>query len=217
MTIQNSNRKSRNAAASSGASSAASSVLPSASTSVSPCQARDTFWIAQLETRLGPMLSGIHNSQLCLLEFADQPTLQTGIAALERCFGIKAIPERAALHDSVQNQLDEYFAGTRLGFDLPLELPGSDFQRLVWAALLAIPYGQTRSYASQAAAISRPQAVRAAAAANGRNRVAIVVPCHRVIGADGRLTGYAGGLERKRWLLQHEAAGLLQHEAARLP
>jgi methylated-DNA-[protein]-cysteine S-methyltransferase len=110
---------------------------------------------------------------------------------------------------AAREQLGAYFAGDRTRFDLPLDLDaGSPFQQLVWRALLAIPYGETRSYGELAASIGRPGAARAVGLANGRNPVGIVVPCHRVIGADGGLTGYGGGLERKRRLLDHEATVL---------
>jgi methylated-DNA-[protein]-cysteine S-methyltransferase len=102
-------------------------------------------------------------------------------------------------------QLAEYFAGERRTFDLPLAPQGTGFQQLVWRALAAIPYGQTRSYGELARAIGRPSASRAVGAANGKNPLAIVVPCHRVIGASGELTGYAGGMAAKRWLLAHES------------
>jgi methylated-DNA-[protein]-cysteine S-methyltransferase len=101
-------------------------------------------------------------------------------------------------------QLTEYFAGTRREFDLPLRLQGTSFQTRVWHELGEIPYGQTWSYGQLARRIANPSASRAVGLANGRNPVSIVVPCHRVIGADGSLTGYGGGLERKRWLLAHE-------------
>jgi len=103
-----------------------------------------------------------------------------------------------------QAQLEEYFAGRRTRFALPLDLHGTPFQVQVWNALVEIPYGTTVSYGALARQIGRPAAVRAVGAANGRNPVAIVVPCHRVIGANGDLTGFGGGIERKRWLLQHE-------------
>ena len=104
-------------------------------------------------------------------------------------------------------QLAEYFAGGRTAFDLPLAPRGSDFQRAVWRALDAIPFGETRSYADIARAIGRPGAARAVGAANGRNPISIVTPCHRVVGASGALTGFAGGLATKRWLLAWEARG----------
>lgn len=104
-----------------------------------------------------------------------------------------------------RRQLEEYFSGTRQVFDLEMVLHGTAFQRQVWDALLEIPYGETRSYGEQASRIGAPDAPRAVGAANGQNPVSIVVPCHRVIGANGALTGYGGGIERKRWLLAHEA------------
>lgn len=108
--------------------------------------------------------------------------------------------------DAATAQLDEYFAGRRRQFDLPLAPRGTDFQRQVWNALRAIPYGQTRSYAQQAQAIGKPKAVRAVGAANGRNPLPIIVPCHRVIGAAGALTGFGGGLPTKQFLLRLEGA-----------
>ena len=108
--------------------------------------------------------------------------------------------------DRAGEQLREYFAGERQAFDLPLSPQGTEFQRAVWQALCAIPFGATRSYAELAAAVGRPSASRAVGGANGRNPIAIIVPCHRVIGADGTLTGYGGGLPCKEWLLRHERA-----------
>ncbi len=102
-------------------------------------------------------------------------------------------------------QLGEYFRGERRRFDLPLAFAGTDFQKQVWQALLAIPYGETRSYGDIARQIGSPDAVRAVGAANGRNPISIVAPCHRVIGASGALTGFAGGLEAKRYLLALES------------
>jgi methylated-DNA-[protein]-cysteine S-methyltransferase len=114
-------------------------------------------------------------------------------------------PIAQALLDATERQLADYFAGRRTAFDLPLAPAGTPFQRCVWNALLAIPYGATASYAEIARRIGQPTAMRAVGAANGRNPIAIVIPCHRVIGADGTLTGYAGGLARKQALLALEA------------
>jgi methylated-DNA-[protein]-cysteine S-methyltransferase len=105
-----------------------------------------------------------------------------------------------------RTQLEEYFAGSRTRFDLPLEPAGSAFERRVWDALLAIPFGSTTSYGEIARRLGDPRATRAVGAANGKNPIPIIVPCHRVIGADGDLTGFGGGIERKRWLLAHEGA-----------
>ena len=102
-------------------------------------------------------------------------------------------------------QLDEYFNGQRTSFDIPVNQDGTRFQQSVWNALLDIPFGQTVSYAAVAKKLNAPKSARAVGAANGQNKVWIIVPCHRVIGADGSLTGYAGGLERKKWLIDHEA------------
>lgn len=104
----------------------------------------------------------------------------------------------------VQQQLNEYFAGTRQTFDLPLAFNGTEFQKKVWGALLSIPYGETRSYKDIAAQIGNVKAVRAVGAANGRNPISIIAPCHRVIGASGKLVGFAGGLDRKEILLKIE-------------
>jgi methylated-DNA-[protein]-cysteine S-methyltransferase len=108
--------------------------------------------------------------------------------------------------DAIREQLDAYFAGDRHTFDLPLAAAGTPWQRDVWTALAGVPYGQTLSYGELARRLGRPTAARAVGAANGRNPLSIVVPCHRLIGAGGALTGYAGGLPRKEWLLRHEAA-----------
>lgn len=108
--------------------------------------------------------------------------------------------------EKAKSQLAEYFSGERQAFDLKIEMQGTEFQKSVWRKLLDIPYGQTCSYFDIARKTGNPKAVRAVGAANGKNPIALIVPCHRVIGSDGRLTGYAGGLDRKAWLLQHEAA-----------
>jgi methylated-DNA-[protein]-cysteine S-methyltransferase len=115
-------------------------------------------------------------------------------------------PEHPILAETAR-QLREYFAGTRTRFDLPLDFRGTDFQKSVWAALLTIPAGETRSYAEIAQQVGRPAACRAVGAANGKNPLSIIAPCHRVIGSDGSLTGFAGGLEGKKYLLELEQRG----------
>ena len=107
-------------------------------------------------------------------------------------------------------QLDEYFAGQRQNFDLPLSLHGTDFQKRVWETLAAIPFGQTTAYGTIAQQLGNPKAMRAVGAANGKNPISIILPCHRVIGSNGKLTGYGGGLWRKEWLLAHESKVLGQ-------
>ena len=130
------------------------------------------------------------------MESERHGSVQTGDAVRD------AKPLRAA-----QRQLEEYFAGERAEFSLPLESHGTDFQQRVWSALRAIPFGATISYGELARRIGNPRAVRAVGLANGRNPISIIVPCHRVIGANGTLTGYGGGLERKRFLLALESGG----------
>lgn len=129
-------------------------------------------------------------------------------------------PTRVRIGEAVENgdhpilaaaatQLGDYFAGTRTAFDLTLDARGTDFQRAVWRELSAIPHGETRTYADLARALGQPTATRAVGAANGRNPLSVVVPCHRVVGSNGTLTGFAGGIEAKRWLLAHEGARLI--------
>ncbi len=174
---------------------------------MAPSRGAATVRLAMVETPLGPMIGGATEGRLVLLEFGDgrKVTFQFNqLGRLLRCtFEVANDP----VIDEVRGQLAEYFAGTRFEFDLPLHTPGTAFQRAVWAELRRIPSGVTRSYAQQAAAIGRPTAVRAVAHANGDNRIAIVIPCHRVVGSDGSLTGYGAGLWRKRELLLREAAG----------
>jgi len=160
-----------------------------------------------LTTPLGEMLAVATEAGLCLLEFTDPQRLERQLPTLERHLGesLQADNERPVFV-ALQQQLNAYFAQQLTQFELPLDLLGSDFQREAWSALLSIPYGQTRSYQQQAQSIGRPQSVRAVARANGDNRIAIVVPCHRVIGKDGSLTGYGGGLWRKQKLLALEGA-----------
>ncbi|MCC8410180.1 methylated-DNA--[protein]-cysteine S-methyltransferase [Mucilaginibacter sp. UR6-1] len=119
--------------------------------------------------------------------------------------GLEVNEPETALLKTVAIQFDEYFAGERKDFDLPIKQAGTEFQHKVWQQLLQIPYGTTTSYATLSNQMKNPLAIRAIASANGKNNLWIVVPCHRVIGSDGSLTGYAGGLWRKQWLLEHEA------------
>ncbi len=150
-----------------------------------------------------------HDSPIGLLLLAADGVGLTGIYFSDAHRHFKGIDgwECADDHPHLINtvgQLDEYFAGKRRDFDLPLHMIGTTFQRAVWNGLLSIPFGQTASYAEQAMRIGHPRAVRAVGAANGRNPISIVVPCHRVVGTSGQLTGYAGGLEQKRFLLALE-------------
>lgn len=126
-----------------------------------------------------------------------------GIGEIEAIENVSELSDHKVLSETV-NQLDQYFAGQRRTFDLPLEPQGTEFQVQVWYSLAEIGYGETATYSQQAKAIDNEAAVRAVGAANGKNPLSIVLPCHRVVGADGKLTGFAGGLEAKAWLLEHE-------------
>ena len=159
-----------------------------------------------LSTPLGDMLAVASPAGLCLLEFVGQKGVERELAQVEAVRGSLAQMGDSPILAQARAELAEYFAGQRQRFGVPLDLVGTPFQLSAWQALLAIPYGQTRSYASQARAIARPSATRAVAAANGQNKVSIIVPCHRVIGSDGSLTGFGGGLPRKRALLALEGA-----------
>jgi AraC family transcriptional regulator of adaptative response/methylated-DNA-[protein]-cysteine methyltransferase len=158
----------------------------------------------KIETPLGEMIAGATDDGICLLEFNDRKILPTEYKDLIRLLNT-TIEEGENKHLKVlKKQLIEYFNGKRKEFTIPLVTPGSSFQQAVWHELQRIGYGSTRSYLQQSIALDQPDAIRAVANANGMNRIAIVIPCHRVIGSDGRLTGYGGGLRRKKWLLDHE-------------
>ncbi len=153
---------------------------------------------------LGPMVAIASEEGLCLLEFGDRRMLESEFGDLQRRLSAVILPGSNRFTEAAVRQITEYFEGTRKAFDVPLHTPGTAFQQRVWAALREIPYGEIRSYGEIAAHIGEPKAMRAVGTANGLNRIAIMIPCHRVIGADGALTGYGGGLWRKDWLLKHE-------------
>jgi O-6-methylguanine DNA methyltransferase len=164
----------------------------------------DFIRIAWIESSLGPLVAGAVDGGICLLEFTERRMLETQAETLKTRFKLPAAPASHPLLERLETELEEYFAGKRRDFDLPIAEPGTPFQERVWSALRDIPYGETRSYAELAAAVGDPAAVRAVAQANGRNRIAILVPCHRVIGSDGGLGGYGGGVWRKKRLLEIE-------------
>lgn len=157
-----------------------------------------------IETPLGEMTAAATAEGVCLLEFRDRRTHEEQINHLAWILNTTVRPGRNKHLRALKKQLKEYFRGKRKEFSLSLITPGTDFQQAVWNTLRKIPYGTTISYIEQARLIDNPGAVRAVANANGSNPVAIVIPCHRVIGSEGDLVGYGGGLERKRWLIDHE-------------
>lgn len=171
--------------------------------------ATKTLITRQLATPLGTMLAAADDAGLHVLEFLDLEDTNDRASQLMRLEQRTHAQFVAGDHphlDRVESELAAYFAGGGEEFSVPLCLAGSVFQVAVWRRLLEIGFGATRSYRDIARALGKPQAVRAVGRANGDNMMAIVVPCHRVIGADGTLTGYGGGLWRKRWLLDHEGA-----------
>lgn len=160
--------------------------------------------VSELDTPLGGMIGGAFDGHLCLLEYADGDRPEHQLDRIAELFRAEVVHGEHPVLEQARTELREYFDGERTRFDTPVITPGTEFQEAVWDALREIPYGETRSYAQQARAIGRPDAVRAVGRANGQNRVAIIVPCHRVIGASGQLTGYGGLLWRKRALLELE-------------
>jgi AraC family transcriptional regulator of adaptative response/methylated-DNA-[protein]-cysteine methyltransferase len=161
--------------------------------------------VAEVETPIGEMVAAATDAHLLLLEFAHRRMLGTQLERVRRAIGCELVDGASPVIATVRDQLAEYFRGDRREFDVPIRAPGTPFQMRVWDELRRIPIGTTTSYGRVAAAIGEPSAVRAVARANGDNRIAIIIPCHRVIGADGSLTGYGGGLWRKKKLLELEA------------
>jgi O-6-methylguanine DNA methyltransferase len=152
---------------------------------------------------IGDMLAIANETGLQRLEFCDQEHLTNKLLGIEKN-GVSKTTGGSAVLSQLKREMDAYFSGELKEFSIPLEPSGTAFQQQVWKQLLKIPYAKTSTYGEQAAAMGNPLVIRAMASANGKNPIAVVIPCHRVIGADGSLTGYAGGLWRKQWLLAHE-------------
>lgn len=161
--------------------------------------------VTRVLTPLGPMIAGGTEDALHFFEFSDRRRLERQVERLRKRLACAFVPGRNGALDRAEAEIEAYFGGELREFSVPLRAPGTEFQRTVWEELRRIPYGETRSYADVARAIGRPTAVRAVARANGDNRLAVFIPCHRVVGSDGRLTGYGGGLWRKRRLLDLES------------
>jgi AraC family transcriptional regulator of adaptative response/methylated-DNA-[protein]-cysteine methyltransferase len=159
--------------------------------------------LSWLDSPLGPLVAGATDEGVCLLEFSDRRMLETHIERLRQRLG-PVLPGSHPLLDQLRMELEEYFAGSRREFAVPLTYPGTPFQEKVWNALREIPYGETRSYEELAWGIGMPGAQRAVGHANGQNRLAILIPCHRVVNKDGKLGGYGGGKWRKQLLLDLE-------------
>lgn len=169
-----------------------------------PCNA---VLLSSLASPLGALVAGATDDGICLLEFIDERMPEAGLTAVKKSFGGPVIPGSNRHLEMLEAELAGYFAGSLRNFSVPLACRGTPFQRRVWEQLLAIPYGETRSYERLAAAVGSPRAVRAVGRANGLNRISIVIPCHRVINKSGGLCGYGGGLWRKQYLLELERSG----------
>ncbi|MHC0449544.1 MAG: methylated-DNA--[protein]-cysteine S-methyltransferase [Candidatus Lariskella arthropodorum] len=167
--------------------------------------------ISFIDTQLGHMLVISDDKGICLLEFTDRCRLERKISML--IFKLEAfiIPGITDIILSIKDELKAYFSGKLIKFKTPINLLGSQFQKLVWEELMCIPYGKTQTYAALGCAIEKPIAYRAIASANAANQIAIVIPCHRVINSNGHLGGYAGGVTRKQWLIDHEKKHVSQY------
>lgn len=162
--------------------------------------------LKRIETPLGTMIACADENGICMLEFSDRKALPTELKEISKHFNANIIQGENPHFKILEQELVEYFAGKRQIFTVPLSLVGTEFQKEVWEVLRGIPYGTTRSYQQQANILGNPKAVRAVANANGLNKISIIIPCHRVIGTNGTLTGYGGGIWRKQKLLELEQA-----------
>lgn len=173
----------------------------------------DCVSLSWLRSPLGPLVAGATSEGICLLEFSDRRMLEAQFATVRKLFRLPVTPGSNPHLEHLEREIEAYFAGTLQSFEVPLVYPGTPFQEQVWRQLLTIPYGETRSYEDLAIAIDNPKAVRAVGRANGLNRIAILIPCHRVVNKDGQLGGYGGGLRRKQYLLDLERTPPGDHKA----
>ena len=158
----------------------------------------------RISTDLGPMVVAASDQSIVLLEFADRRTLETQLKRVQKHFKTVFVSGKNDVIEQCESELKQYFSGTLREFTVPVDSPGTEFQTSVWSQLRQVEYGKTTSYDRIARAIGRKGASRAVGTANGNNRLAIIIPCHRVIRSDGSISGYAGGVWRKKWLLTHE-------------
>lgn len=163
-----------------------------------------SFTTAEIDSPIGPLLLGAVGRSLCLLEFATEARAERQLKRIEHRLGVASARGTCEAIDQTEAELAAYFEGKLTEFTIPLELHGTPFQKRVWHELQQIPAGKTVSYATIAQSLDDPAATRAVGTANGANPISIVVPCHRVVRTGGALGGYGGGLDRKRWLLEHE-------------
>lgn len=169
---------------------------------------------SKIDTPVGKMIIGATNKGVCLFDFEYRKVLPAIFKRLKKHHNCDIIDGKLHYHEIAAQQIGEYFNGDRMSFDLPIVLTGTEFQKNVWNELQKIPYGTTRTYMELARSLGDENTIRAVARANGENCLAIIIPCHRVVGTNGSLTGYAGGLQNKKWLLEFEAknAGVVYQE-----
>ncbi|MBI1824802.1 MAG: methylated-DNA--[protein]-cysteine S-methyltransferase [Planctomycetes bacterium] len=168
------------------------------------CDSIDCIYTKKIDSPIGPLVAGATTEGVCLLEFADRRAFQKQVATLRSRLKAACVPGRNAHLDQLERELREYFSGSRTEFTVPLVIAGNDFQTRVWNELRRVPHGKTMSYSELARQIGAPGAQRAVGRTNGENRIAIVIPCHRVVRSDGTLCGYGGGVWRKKFLLDLE-------------
>ncbi|HHH50584.1 MAG TPA: bifunctional transcriptional activator/DNA repair protein Ada [Saprospiraceae bacterium] len=160
--------------------------------------------VLRFSSPIGSIIACATEKGVCFLGFVGQKRLEAQFSALQKHLNAIILPGKNPHLSQVKQEINEYFAGERKDFSVALDIIGTDFRKQVWQSLLQIPYGKTVSYKAQALAINNIKAVRAVASANGANKISLIIPCHRVIGSNGSLTGYAGGLQKKQWLLNFE-------------
>ena len=160
--------------------------------------------IQRNQTEIGELLLGAFGGRLCLIGFADEGTGGAIDDRIRKRLDAESVEQNDSVLEKTREQLGEYLNGDRKGFDIPLLMVGTDFQRKVWRALMRVPYGATSTYGQIAGDIGSPRAIRAVGNATGANPISIIIPCHRIIGSGGQLVGYGGGLSLKKWLLRLE-------------
>lgn len=164
----------------------------------------NTIYKSKINTPIGDMIVCATDFGICALIFEDENRSKSVVEEISKSIEANIVNDKNKHLTQVEKELNEYFEGKRKEFSVALDLQGTDFRKLVWNQLLKVPYGEARSYKDQAIAMNKLTAIRAIASANGANKIEIIVPCHRIIGTNGNLTGYAGGLDRKKWLLDLE-------------
>lgn len=165
-----------------------------------------SVYIQYVESKIGELIIGSFEDKLCLLDFRQRKTRNAVDNRIKKGLNAEFVEKQTELIEIAKKQIDEYLAGKRREFDIPLLMVGTEFQKSVWSALMKLPYGETSTYLQLAKSINKESAVRAVANATGANALGLIIPCHRIIGSNGKLVGYAGGLPAKKRLLELESS-----------